>query len=596
MPVRKTLFTDYSTPERAALRRRNENLMAEAKSQDLPVPPTPDEATLQAELDETDKRLEQLERELNKLIKSESEDDAERLRADLKECRNKKLELERELGKCRRLHSETDRRLQRLEEAFFNFVQSDSVDDAERLSADLRECTQKRNELEQQLRQCRNPGGMDFLSPEESAEFERDRRQAFQQADFKPVSELDLSNAPEPVYDDELLKKYENSEKQLKFCKNQLELCKLQEVALVAENKQLTSNVEQQGIQINFYLKALEKNREEQAQRNVAEPSNKGELTSKIALLELTNATQNAELARGAAEIANLRSKLEVLQETNNRQEEKIAQWTYSAAQLQSANSVLERANETLQSKEQQLNGRLRALQATSTAAEVTQGELIRKQNDLDDCEQEKQNLQTNVFQLAAANDQLRAAENDLEQRNNVLIQTTDRIKKKLQSRAVEVSDLKESISNIEQTNTDLEEQVRKLNLPVAREIPADFYQLETSRADAVRDYILARVKWWVLEPSETNRITEITSIFERFADVPDLFPWDQTVLTRYRVELVRLLKNKWEEVTNKEWAEEDTGVWGTLAGYISTPNPIPTIRKILEEFQKIGVDRKSVV
>ena len=640
MPVRKTLFTDYSTPERAALRRRNENLMAEAKSQDLPVPPTPDEATLQAELDETDKRLEQLERELNKLIKSESEDDAERLRADLKECRNKKLELERELGKCRRLHSETDRRLQRLEEAFFNFVQSDSVDDAERLSADLRECTQKRNELEQQLRQCRNPGGMDFLSPEESAEFERDRRQAFQQADFKPVSELDLSNAPEPVYDDELLKKYENSEKQLKFCKNQLELCKLQEAGLVAENKQLMSNVEQQGIQINFYLKALETNREEQAQRKVAETSDKGELTNQIALLELTNATQNAKLAKMAQELSDAKAELgeqaEVIKKLNDslnitksafdnarfeqsgntdnlnsKIESKNAELARCADELEKTKRDCDTAKSELISMVEEEKAQVERYEEELRRIEIeedkqlercreTNAELTQKNNefisDIRTCEKEKNNLKLDN-QLYKSRTKTSYIENsELRERNIQLEQDLGDKKEKLKA-------CNEGFNKLSKQNEQLKQRVRQL-LPTAQaqsvDIPMEsLWQQDTPRAEQdvakiVKAYIKARVKWWVLDASEkTGRINDVQRILQTLDDVTvtDLFPLDENVLLRYRVKVLSLLKNKWKEVTNEEWVEEDTGFFSSVTSLIYNPDPIPTIRKILKEFENIGID-----
>ena len=110
VPVRTAVFTDYSTPQRAALRQYNEDLMAEAKSQELPaVPPTADQAILQAELDETDKRLETLEqlikdRETDRRLQKLEENwtlEAERLREELRECKRTKSMLKQKLAECR---------------------------------------------------------------------------------------------------------------------------------------------------------------------------------------------------------------------------------------------------------------------------------------------------------------------------------------------------------------------------------------------------------------------------------------------------------------------------------------------------------------
>lgn len=655
MPVRKTLFTDYSTPERAKLRRRNENLMAEAKSQDPPEEPTPEEEVLQAELDETDMRLKQLEQEFNNIIKSDSVDDAERLRADLKECRNKKLGLERELGECRNLHSETDRRLQRLEEAFISFVQSDRVDDAKRLSADLRECRQKRNELEQQLRQCRNPGAMDFLSPEESDEFERDRRQAFQQADFEPVLEPDLSNAPEPVYDNVLLKKYENSEKQLKFCKNQLELCKLQEVALVAENKELKLKVEEQGKQITFYLQALKQNREEQAQRKVEreEVTNRKELTDQNALLELTNATQKAKLERMEQELSDAKTKLDqqaneldALSDSIDTAESVCAnarsEQLVNTDKLNRKIASLEQTNE---SEKAELTRRTEELEKTKRDCDTAKSELIslveKEIAKTELCEEELRQIEivedNDLKKCREANAELTVKNNEfkrniktceeetnrLERENEVYKSKSKRsqIKNRRLMDGLEISNTKnsklteeninltqdlitekqnldacdEGFKKLSKQNEQLKQRVREL-LPTAQAEPVtmeslwqeDTPSVEQNLVNIVKGYIKARVKWWVLDASEkTGRINEVGRIQQTLVDVTDLFPWDQTVLSRYRVKVLSLLKKKWYEVTNEEWEEEDTG----LFGFLSTPDPIPTIRKILEEFEKIGID-----
>ena len=613
MPVRKTLFTDYSTPERAALRRRNENLMAEAKSQDPPEEPTREEEVLQAELDETDMRLEKLERELNKLIKSESEDDAERLRADLKECRNKKLGLERELGECRNLHSETDRRLQRLEEAFINFVQSDSVDDAKRLSADLRECRQKRNELKQQLRQCRNPGAMDFLSPEESDEFERDRRQAFQHADFEPVLEPDLSNAPEPVYDNVLLKKYENSEKQLK-------LCKLQEVALVAENKQLTSKVEQQGTQINFYLKALEKNREEQAKRKVAQTSNKGE-NSELAKMAQELSDAKTELGEQAEVVQTLNDSLTVTQSAcdNARSEE------LGTANLYSTIALLEKTNESEKAKLALCAEELEKTKRDCNTAKSKLNRMVEEEKaQVERCEEQLRQIEIvedkDLKKCREANAELTRDIRACEEEKNKLKRDNQLYKSRTKTSNIENRTLTEENINLKQglgtvkenlnacnegfnelskQNEQLKQRVRELLLTAQAE-PVTMESLwqentpsvEQNVAKIVKGYIKARVKWWVLDASEkTGRINEVGRIQQTLVDVTDLFPWDQTVLSRYRVKVLSLLKKKWEEVTNEEWEEEDTGILSGLTGLFSTPDPIPTIRKILEEFEKIGID-----
>ena len=110
VPVRTAGFTDYSTPQRAALRQYNEILMAEAKSQELHVlPPTANEASLQAELDETDKSLEKLEqlikdRETDMRLRKLEENwklEAERLREELRECKRKKSDLKQELARCK---------------------------------------------------------------------------------------------------------------------------------------------------------------------------------------------------------------------------------------------------------------------------------------------------------------------------------------------------------------------------------------------------------------------------------------------------------------------------------------------------------------
>lgn len=110
VPVRTVVFTDYSTPQRAALRQYNEDLMTEAKSQELPaVPPTTDQAILQAELDETDKRLQKLEqlikdRETDRRLQKLEENwtlEAERLRKELRKCKRKKSELKRKLAQCK---------------------------------------------------------------------------------------------------------------------------------------------------------------------------------------------------------------------------------------------------------------------------------------------------------------------------------------------------------------------------------------------------------------------------------------------------------------------------------------------------------------
>ena len=110
VPVRTAVFTDYSTPQRAALRRYNEYLMREAKSQELPaVPPTADQAILQAELDETDKRLEKLEqlikdRETDRRLQKLEQNwalEAERLREELRKCKRKKSDLKQKLAECK---------------------------------------------------------------------------------------------------------------------------------------------------------------------------------------------------------------------------------------------------------------------------------------------------------------------------------------------------------------------------------------------------------------------------------------------------------------------------------------------------------------
>ena len=152
LPVRKVLYRDRSNSKRAALRKRQEELIRNAqreeKEQEPPDdPPTADEASLKSELDDTDNRLHQLEMKIKNLIQSEKVPDAERLNKELDKCRQEKSELEHKLNECRHLHSNVGMRLQQLEQNFNNVIQPNRREEAERLREELRQCMDKKKEL-----------------------------------------------------------------------------------------------------------------------------------------------------------------------------------------------------------------------------------------------------------------------------------------------------------------------------------------------------------------------------------------------------------------------------------------------------------------
>ena len=300
-------------PDREKIRQADR----EEKSQTLPEePPTADEASLKAELDETDNRLQQLEQELNNLIKSDSVGAADRLKKELSECRRTKSGLEQQLHQCQDVHAETDRRLQQLEQNFTNLVQSGSVGKAKRLKRELTECMQKRAELRNKLRQCRDPDSqMEFLNPKEFAEFVKNRRQTFQPILSEAKSQDlpdNLDGAPEAVYDNVLQKKYDD-------CNNQLKLCELQELTLNATVKKLK----------NELAKCTEK--------HSAKESNISELDSQIANLNKVIETQKNMLAQssnGQGETnkdstdakAELSRRVDDLQQVNKTQKDELEQ------------------------------------------------------------------------------------------------------------------------------------------------------------------------------------------------------------------------------------------------------------------------------
>ena len=336
-------------PDREKIRQADR----EEKSQTLPEePPTADEASLKAELDETDNRLQQLEQELNNLIKSDSVGVADRLKKELSECRRTKSGLEQQLHQCQDVHAETDRRLQQLEQNFTNLVQSGSVGKAKRLKRELTECMQKRAELQNKLRQCRDPDSqMEFLNPKEFAEFVKNRRQTFQPELSEAKSQDlpdNLDGAPEAVYDNVLQKKYDD-------CNNQLKLCELQEVTLNATVKKLK----------NELAKCTEK--------HSAKESKISELNSQIADLRIVIETQKNKLAQssnGQGETnkdstdakAELSRRVANLQQVNKTQKDELEQLKSSKQEYEVA---LASVNEQLGYEKQritklkQLNGRL---------------------------------------------------------------------------------------------------------------------------------------------------------------------------------------------------------------------------------------------
>ena len=387
-------------PDREKIRQADR----EEKSQTLPEePPTADEASLKAELDETDNRLQQLEQELNNLIKSDSVGVADRLKKELSECRRTKSGLEQQLHQCQDVHAETDRRLQQLEQNFTNLVQSGSVGKAKRLKRELTECMQKRAELQNKLRQCRDPDSqMEFLNPKEFAEFGRNRRQTFQPELSEAKSQDlpdNLDGAPEAVYDNVLQKKYDD-------CNNQLKLCELQEVTLNATVKKLK----------NELAKCTEK--------HSAKESKISELNSQIADLRIVIETQKNKLAQssnGQGETnkdstdakAELSRRVDDLQQVNKTQKDEIEQLNSLYVALASVNKQLGHEKQRI-TKLKQLNEVL----GNSISKNVAENR--EKQVNL---EQEVGHLQEEKDKLHAAKESLREEKDECVTTNKELVE-----------------------------------------------------------------------------------------------------------------------------------------------------------------------------